>query len=70
MAKCDPNALMAKASAGCYACQDGNVNSVLETQLLCNWLTNLQPPTTGNFRITDDGGIRLTDDVGFRIVVP
>lgn len=70
MAKCDPNALMAKASTGCFACQDGNVNSVLETQLLCNWLNGITPipPVLANF-LLQENGFAILQENGSHILV-
>ena len=41
MAKCDVNTLLARAK--CFQCLDPGTLSVLQTQLICNWLQGLNP---------------------------
>lgn len=67
MAKCDVNTLLARAK--CFQCLDPGSLSVLQTQLICNWLKGLSPtPTVTNYLLQENGFAILQED-GSHILV-
>lgn len=67
MAKCDVNTLLARAK--CFQCLDAGTLSVLETQLICNWLQGLNPtPPTSNFLLQENGFAILQENGGHILV--
>lgn len=61
MATCDPNSVLARAR--CFACLDAGTLAVLKTQLVCNWLNRVTPPTS-NFLLQETGSYILQENGG------